>query len=126
MRKLILSVILFKLLALTACMETKHVIERPALPPGEQKLGVADFVYSKVNENVFSKKCVGCHRAGKPNPDEDNPGGVNLQTYASTKSNLKDIREVVATGVMGIETTPKLTDREKEQVLGWIDAGAPQ
>lgn len=128
--KLLLS---FLLLGLVGCLETKHLRNLPDNPGAQdEKLTPADFVYSKVYTRVLAKKCAGCHRAGKvdgegrPRPDLDNPGNVNLENYENTQRKLSYIKSVVETGMMGFESTPNLTDLEKQLILGWIEAGAPR
>lgn len=79
--------------------------------PGE--LGCFD--YKTIDATVFQPKCVGCH---------GDSGGVSLENYASVKSHLSKIENMVATGKM----PPKkpLDEALKEQLLSWIKNGAPE
>lgn len=122
------------LLGLVGCLETKHLRNLPdqSEPQSEEKPSPADFVFSKVNEKVFLRKCTGCHSEGKigadgnPIPEMDNPGNVNLQTYANAKRKVTYIKSAVESGMMGLEPMPALTNYERELVLGWIEAGSPE
>lgn len=124
---------------LVGCLESKHVIEAlPAKQGGEKKPAplpgrgpndvptTDEFKFAIVKARVFDPKCVRCHRTGHENPAQDNPNGVNLQTYAAIKAKLTVLKEVVTTGEMGFDPLPALTNYERALVLGWIDLSAPE
>ncbi len=76
----------------------------------------AQLSYRQVYERVFAPKCVSCHGS---------QGGVNLESYESTKSSLGAIERVVFT----TKSMPKggSLSADEEQILRvWIEIGAPK
>ncbi len=71
--------------------------------------------FQTVDATIFQPKCVGCHGTA---------GGVSLENYASVKSHLAKIENMVASGKM----PPKkpLDPALKDQLLAWIKSGAPE
>lgn len=86
-------------------------IEPPApLPPARDWLTVRSL--------VLEPACLRCHSAPA------NRAGVNLETYQNTFSNIAAIDTVVRDGSMPIRGT--LTQEQKDLILEWIQAGAPE
>jgi hypothetical protein len=85
--------------------------------------------YSKDVAPVIYKNCASCHRPGDIAP-------MSLLNYAQTRPWAKAIREQVATGQMPpwhatqahgtFENDRRLSDKEKDTLLRWVDGGAPQ
>lgn len=72
--------------------------------------------YNYVVANVLQKKCIGCH---------GDAGGVNLQSYENTFSQIQAIKE----SVFVKKTMPKrgrLNQTEKAILWNWIELGAPE
>ena len=83
-----------------------------SLPP-EQK---AQLSYAYIYQNVFKAKCVSCHGAS---------GGVNLETFGSTKAHLREIQ----TAVFDTHSMPKqssLSTEESGILRAWLEIGAPE
>jgi mono/diheme cytochrome c family protein len=100
------------LLSLAACSSYQEK-EAKGLPGSS---GNGTVSYQTVHEKVFAPNCLACH---------GNSGGVNLESYASVKRNLKMIEKVV----FKTKTMPKgktLGSTESELLLSWIKAGAPE
>jgi hypothetical protein len=85
--------------------------------------------FSKDVAPILFKNCVSCHRPGDIAP-------MSLLTYENARPWAKSIREKVAVGTMppwhatqahGIFSNDRrLTDREKDTLIRWADAGAPK
>jgi len=78
---------------------------------------------------ILFKNCAGCHRPGEIAP-------MSLLTYESARPWARSIREQVATGQMPpwhatqprgtFSNDRRLTDKERDTLIRWVDAGAPQ
>ncbi|MBI3542470.1 MAG: hypothetical protein HY075_04245 [Deltaproteobacteria bacterium] len=80
----------------------------------------ASLSYQLVRSRVLAPRCIGCHSAA-----HNNPGGVNLETYESTRSRLAAIQQVA---VLKRSMPPRhpLSDEESVLLNAWINAGAPE
>ena len=77
----------------------------------------AKVSYPEVFAKVFQPHCIACHGSS---------GGVNLETYASSLSQLEKIRqEVFVDFSMPKSPYAPLNDRESELLAAWIQAGGP-
>lgn len=74
--------------------------------------------YSTVNKNVIQPSCFKCHSGATPK------GDVSLESYADLMINIGDIKDDVAKGVMPKRSA--LTPEQKDLILNWINAGAPE
>lgn len=93
--------------------EPQPVAPAPNPPRDEYKL---DF--ATINNKVIEPACVMCHTA------ETFKGKVNLENYAEVFKNLKATQKTIIDGSM-----PKkgfLTKVQKQLILTWISAGAPE
>jgi uncharacterized membrane protein len=72
-------------------------------------------------DKVFTNNCVGCHSGSG-----GNKGGVNLETYASTKRWIKEIGDEVAGKKMPPSKKPPLSDDQIRLVNIWVTAGAAE
>src|SRR5580692_254015 len=78
---------------------------------------------------ILYKNCAGCHRAGEIAP-------MSLLTYEDARPWAKSIRENVLLGQMPpwhsadshgtFANDRRLSDSDKNIVIRWVDAGAPQ
>lgn len=84
--------------------------------PGPAPAPTLDF--ATVNTNVIEPKCVRCHGGSAIY------GGVNLASYSGVKAHLNSIRSEVVSG--GMPQGDSLTKDQYNQLISWIDAGAPQ
>lgn len=75
--------------------------------------------YQTVNSQIFQPYCFSCHSAAG-----GNRAGVNLETYANVMKNISGVKSTINSGSMPRGTT--LTSAQKNLVLAWIAAGAPQ
>jgi hypothetical protein len=85
--------------------------------------------FSKDVAPILNKNCAGCHRPGEIAP-------MSLLTYEQARPWAKSIREKVLTGQMPpwhaaeprgtFANDRRLTDAEKNTLIAWVDAGAPQ
>ncbi len=72
--------------------------------------------YQMVREKIFAPKCISCH---------GDSGGINLESYASTKQNLSSIERTALID----KTMPKngpLSTSEANFLSSWISQGAPE
>jgi uncharacterized membrane protein len=84
--------------------------------PSTQTFSAAQLTYENVYQNVFAPSCVACH---------GNSGGVNLESYSSTKNQLSAIYQTALVD----HTMPKgssLTADQESLLNDWIAAGAPE
>jgi hypothetical protein len=94
-----------------------------------QTTAAATPTFSKDVAPILFKNCASCHRPGEIAP-------MSLLTYAQTRPWAKSIREQVATGQMPpwhatqahgtFANDRRLSPQEKDTLLRWVDAGAPQ
>jgi hypothetical protein len=80
-------------------------------------------------ENIFQAKCATCHRPGEAAP-------FSLLTYEDIAKRAAFIKKVIQSSYMppwradihyrDFANNRTLSDGEKEQILRWIDAGAPR
>jgi hypothetical protein len=85
--------------------------------------------FSKDVAPIIYKNCASCHRPGDIAP-------MSLLNYVQTRPWAKAIREQVATGQMPpwhatqahgtFANDRRLSEKEKETLLRWVDGGAPQ
>jgi uncharacterized membrane protein len=74
---------------------------------------------------IVTARCAPCHalrptQAGFSSP----PAGVILETPAQIAAQAKRIRTVVATQVMPLGNATRMTQRERDQLVAWVDQGA--
>jgi len=89
----------------------------------------ANVTYSSHIAQLLGRRCVACHQAGQAAP-------FPLTRYQQVAGWAPMIREVVSQGRMPpwfadprhgrFANDSRLTDDEKQLLLGWIDAGCPQ
>jgi hypothetical protein len=85
--------------------------------------------FSKEVAPILYKNCAGCHRPGEIAP-------MSLLTYEQARPWAKSIREKVLSGQMPpwhaaeahgtFANDRRLSDAEKNALIAWVDAGAPQ
>ncbi|HYL36649.1 MAG TPA: thiol-disulfide isomerase [Bryobacteraceae bacterium] len=85
--------------------------------------------FSKDVAPILYKNCASCHRAGEIAP-------MSLLTYEQARPWAKSIREYVSRGQMPpwhaeqprgtFSNDRRLTDNEKNTLIAWADAGAPE
>ena len=85
--------------------------------------------YTKDVAPIVFENCATCHRPGDIGP-------MPLLSYEQVRPWAKSIRDVVATGKMPpwqsvdphgtFSNDRRLTEQQKETLLNWVDAGAPQ
>ena len=85
--------------------------------------------FSKEVAPILYQNCVSCHRPGEIAP-------MSLLTYQQARPWAKSIREKVVTGQMPpwhaaqphgtFANDRRLTDAEKNTLIAWVDAGAPE
>jgi len=95
----------------------------------ERKTAAATPTFSADVAPILFKNCGECHRPGALAP-------MSLLTYESARPWARSIREQVATGQMPPwhATQPRgtfandrrLTEKERDTLIRWVDAGAPQ
>lgn len=79
---------------------------------------------------ILENRCVGCHRAGEIGP-------MALGSYAEARPWAKAIRQALTRGTMppwhadpsksvAFHNDRSLTAAEREKLLAWVDAGAPE
>lgn len=91
--------------------------------------GNAALTFNKDVAPIFAKNCMSCHRPGEIAP-------MSLMTYKEVRPWAKSIREKVAGREMPPwhadpaygqwENDRRMSPREVETVLAWVDAGAPE
>ena len=89
----------------------------------------AQPTYSKEVARIFRAKCEGCHRSGDIAP-------FALKNYDAAVTWAADIRRTVSSGLMppwkprpGVQQFRNdfsLTAEDKQTILDWVDAGAPE
>lgn len=99
------------------------------LPSLSQTLRAASPTFHKDVEPILQKRCQMCHRTGEAAP-------MSLLTYEQTRPWAKGIRTSVLTGKMPPWTPDphygkfsndlSLSPTEKEILVAWVDAGAPE
>lgn len=86
------------------------------MPPSSFKASELNF--GRVYSQVLRPSCIGCHGSS---------GGVNLESYASVKSQIAKIYEsTVVQRKMPKAPTASLGDEQLGLLNAWIQAGAPQ
>jgi len=88
-----------------------------------------DFSFTKDVAPIFYKRCAECHRAGEIGP-------MSLLTYKDARPWARAIREKVleramppwlaAPGYGHFENDRRLSQKEIDTVVAWVDAGAPK
>lgn len=109
---------LFLLLLLGSCNYKieKEKISGELLPITQELKNTVS--YRMVRNEVFQPKCITCHGQA---------GGVNLETYTNATKNLGDIKNSVFNkGSMPKAPISKLSPRQKQVLLAWIEAGGPE
>lgn len=91
--------------------------------------GTTTPAYSRDIARLLERRCVTCHRPGRPVP-------MSLRTYAEVRPWIARIRAAVDARRMPpwsadprfgtFANDPTLTTDERTRLLHWIDAGAPQ
>lgn len=101
---------------LSACSQSSKPNPTTVPPPSQFKL--SELSYSNVYGQVIRVSCVGCHGTS---------AGINLETYASTKTHLQRIyQSVFVTHRMPKPPSTPLTDNQLGLLNAWIQAGAPE
>lgn len=103
----------FAILASCNYSEMKNPSEET---PSTQTFSAAQLTYDNVYQNVFAPSCVACHGSS---------GGVNLESYSSTKAQISAIYQTTLVD----HTMPRggsLTADQESLLNDWIAAGAPE
>lgn len=82
--------------------------------------GYKTLGFDSVSALVFQPYCLKCHSVAA-----GNDGQVNLETYANTFPNIKDIQSDVTSNDMPTHGGP-VPDSLKNVLSTWISAGAPE
>ena len=87
------------------------------------------ITYHNRVSRIIQQNCVECHREGENGP-------FTLTSYADVKGNLATVKRVVRRGVMPPwfpssevghwANDRSLTPRDRDDLVAWVDAGAPQ
>lgn len=113
-----LTILFFFLVTLGSCnykVENTNISEE-VLPITQELRNTVSF--RMVKNEVFQPKCIACHGQA---------GGVSLETYANASKNLSGIKSsVFKKGSMPKAPISKLTARQKQVLLSWIEAGGPE
>ncbi len=117
----ILGLLAFGFIFLLSCEYRVDKSEQNANPSKFQGKLDQQLNFAVVSDQVLKPKCLQCHSDA-----QKNSGGVNLETYASVRSVLDDIKNDVQSGDMPRSPAAPLTDEEKYLVLAWIQIGAPK
>jgi uncharacterized membrane protein len=80
-----------------------------------------DLTYANVNARVITPRCLPCHSDAGGNPD-----GKNFETYSNVLMHKSEMRFQVAQGNMPPPPNSPLSDEERNLLIDWIDAGAPE
>lgn len=107
-------------LSLAACNYKLEKLSAPPRVSGEEVMNQTQLDFALVMEKVIQPKCLECHAAAG-----GNRGGVNLETYAAVFLNLADVKADIEDGSMPKRRQP-LTQAQKDLILNWIAAGAPE
>ncbi len=86
--------------------------------PGDTGAGPG-ITFEQVKSQVFQPRCFSCHGNGASS------GGVNLSTFASARTWASQIKFAVINNTMPKSPNPPLAPAEKDLVIAWVDAGAP-
>ena len=88
-----------------------------------------DVTFTEDVAAILYENCVTCHRAGEVAP-------MSLITYQETRPWVRSIKNKVMSGEMPpwhadasvgrFLNERRLTDAERETIVGWVDAGAPE
>jgi len=89
------------------------------LPRSESLPVLQPVSYEEVKTQVFQPKCFKCHSGSSAS------GGVDLANFGSAKSWANQIRFVVINNVMPKAPSPPLSASEKDLIVAWVQAGAP-
>lgn len=81
----------------------------------------AELNFQNVSKEVLQKRCVECHSSDLQSKNE-----VYLNNYEETFKHLKEIKEVVLDGSMPPKRRESMTESERNFILDWIAAGAPE
>ncbi len=110
---------LFGLMCLAGCAYKVDKLT-PASPLTDTKVK-AQLTFSLIETNILQAKCIQCH-----SNTTKNSGKTNLETYASVKAALPQIKDDINEGVMPKSPGTSLTSEEKFLLLEWIQMGAPE
>ncbi len=107
-----LIIIFISVSVVVACNKTSNTSFTPSC-------GTATVSYSATVNNLISSNCAssGCHSAGSRN------GPGELITYEEISSNSSRIRSAIIDGIMPKGST--INSVQKNSIVCWIDAGAP-
>lgn len=75
--------------------------------------------YQVIHTTIMQPKCLECHSAAA-----GDAGGINLENFANVTANLDIIKSEVVSDSMP-KNRAKLTAKEKDLLVKWIDAGGP-
>lgn len=103
-------------LVVMACGEGDHNINDNTTGPIETS---TKLTYENVNARVFRPRCFRCHSGTATNGN-----GIKLDSYRNVLNRIDNVRFEVDHGNMPPDET--LPASEREFVVNWIDAGAPQ
>ena len=105
------------------------VLLLPGLAGAQNRPAAASPTFSKDVAPIFYKNCTGCHRPGEIGP-------FSMLTYTETRPWVKAIASQVANGTMPpwhadpahgtFINDRRLSETEKDTILKWVAAGAPE
>jgi len=95
---------------------TQPITPPPVEPPPSEPAPPERLHFALVKAKVFDAKCMSCH-------------GTEFDTFEHTKPWIKEIefriQDIGGASQMPPPNRPQLTEEEKNMVLEWIRAGAP-
>lgn len=80
----------------------------------------APLDFTTVMEFSIRPVCLECHAAPR------NASGVNLETYATVFANRGAVADALSSRFMPDSVGRSMSGEQRELVLKWIEAGAPQ
>ena len=82
-----------------------------------------DITFKNIYDSVLKSSCVNCHKQSPTDPSNVGADDVNLEDYAHTSKHLHEISKAVQKDRMPKKPLPPLTQKQKDYLIAWIDAG---
>lgn len=134
--KTAISVIL-TLFIISSCTNYRPIVleQKPgaAAPAPDDKTATApqvpdtykaeEITFKDIQNIILKNNCVSCHKKSETDPTDIGADDVNLEDYEHVSMHLHEISKAVQKDRMPKKPLPPLSQKQKDYLIAWIDAG---
>lgn len=82
-----------------------------------------EITFKDIQNIILKNNCVSCHKKSETDPTDIGADDVNLEDYEHVSMHLHEISKAVQKDRMPKKPLPPLSQKQKDYLIAWIDAG---